>query len=79
MDNLKLQITPIEVTYNSKEPLPLSCLIKKIAITTGHNLEKQELKSSSQSIPGRINFTEAATFTMSKEFELSNTKVLISL
>jgi hypothetical protein len=57
MDNLKLQITPIEVTYNSKESLPLSCLIKKVVITTGHNLEKQEIKSSSQSIPGRTNFT----------------------
>jgi hypothetical protein len=38
MDNLKIQLTPLEVTYQSKDALPLSCVLKKVVISTGQLL-----------------------------------------
>jgi hypothetical protein len=38
MDNLKLQVTPVEISYQSKDTIALSCLFKKVAISTGHLL-----------------------------------------
>jgi hypothetical protein len=40
MDNLTIQITPLEVTYQHKDPLTLTCVMKKLVIATNHPLEK---------------------------------------
>jgi hypothetical protein len=75
MDNLYLQVTPLELSASdARRPLQLTCLLKKVAITTGHVLEKHELKGHSQQSPSTP-FGEGPTFSLSKEFELRNTKV----
>jgi len=76
MDNLSLQVTPVEVNCHSKTPLQLTCLLKKVSISTGHVLEKQEIRSSHHPSSTTHSFPQGPTFNLTKEFETRNTKVL---
>lgn len=46
----------------------MSCLFKKVVISTGHLLEKHEIKSSSELRAGRASFAEGPVFSMSRDF-----------
>ena len=66
MDNLSLQVTPLEVSCKAKNPIQLSCLVKKVAITTGHVLEKQEIRAQNHSSSSTHQFSEGPTFNLTK-------------
>lgn len=67
MDNLTIQVTPVELNHNSAYPLQISCLLKKIAINTGHTLEKHQLTAFPDSSLGKSTFPRGPTLTLSKE------------
>jgi hypothetical protein len=74
MDNFHLQVTPVEFTYQSKSPIALSCLIKKV-MPSGGAPERYEIRPLADLTAGKATFEQGATFAMSKELELRNTKV----
>jgi hypothetical protein len=45
MDNFHLQVTPVELTFQSKDPVSLSCLIKKV-MPSGGAPERYEIRPS---------------------------------
>lgn len=78
MDNFHLQVTPVELTYQCKDPIALSCLIKKV-MPSGGAPERYEVRPSGDLTSGKAIFDQGATFAMNKEMELRNTKVCILL
>lgn len=76
MDNLSLQLSPLEVSRLPSAPGQLSCLLKKIAISTGHTLEKHTIMGVDAG-QGTVRFPNGPTLSLSKELELNNTKVRI--
>lgn len=66
MDNLSLQICPLEVSRLPSSPGQLSCLLKKIAISTGHTLEKHTLIGV-EATQGTVLFPNGPTLSLSKE------------
>jgi hypothetical protein len=75
MDNFDLQVTPVELTYQSKGPVGLSCIVKKVN-SSGGAPERYELRPSGELSAGRATFSHGVTFAISKEAELKNMKVL---
>ncbi len=65
MDNFDLQVTPVELNYQSKGPVGLSCIVKKVNASGGAP-ERYELRPSGDFCGGRATFSHGATFAISK-------------
>ena len=66
MDNLTLQVTPLELKHSTGNGSQLTCLFKKVALSTNYTLEKHQLSAYPNSTPGIHAFPPGPSFQLSR-------------